>query len=282
VLVPALGFFNVYYMRYAYVSDHFQYHASLALIVLVAAAATLAAARLGPRSKLVATMMAGVLLAELAALTIDQTFAYWDIETLYRDTIAKNPAAWMAYGNLAGCYEARDEYSEALELRRKALELSSQVEQNHFLIGRTLVEISDRDASDRSSLAEAIGHFQNALELRPDYLAARRALGLAFHKAGRDADALYQESLAISSAPDDAETLCAMGTVLRGVQKPDDAERYLQRALAARPKYPDALVGLAMAQADQGKLLEATKSLETALGFDPWSATRIASWAMYP
>ena len=41
VLVPALGFFNVYYMRYAYVSDHFQYHASLALIALAAAAATL-------------------------------------------------------------------------------------------------------------------------------------------------------------------------------------------------------------------------------------------------
>ena len=36
VLVPALGFFNVYFMQYAQVSDHFQYHASVALFALAA------------------------------------------------------------------------------------------------------------------------------------------------------------------------------------------------------------------------------------------------------
>ena len=32
VLLPALGFVNIYYMRYADVSDHFQYHACMAAI----------------------------------------------------------------------------------------------------------------------------------------------------------------------------------------------------------------------------------------------------------
>src|SRR5262249_2078042 len=36
-LFPALGFVNVYPMRFSFVADHFQYHASIALIVLVIA-----------------------------------------------------------------------------------------------------------------------------------------------------------------------------------------------------------------------------------------------------
>ena len=37
VLTPALGFFNVYPFQYSFVADHFQYHASIALIALAAA-----------------------------------------------------------------------------------------------------------------------------------------------------------------------------------------------------------------------------------------------------
>ncbi|HSV13511.1 MAG TPA: hypothetical protein VLI90_04585, partial [Tepidisphaeraceae bacterium] len=36
-LTPALGFVNVYPMRYSFVADHFQYHASIGLIALAAA-----------------------------------------------------------------------------------------------------------------------------------------------------------------------------------------------------------------------------------------------------
>ena len=38
-LAPVLGFLNVYPFIYSYVADHFQYLASLGIIVLVAAAA---------------------------------------------------------------------------------------------------------------------------------------------------------------------------------------------------------------------------------------------------
>ena len=39
-LVPALGFFDLYFMRYAYVADHFQYVASIGLITLATASVT--------------------------------------------------------------------------------------------------------------------------------------------------------------------------------------------------------------------------------------------------
>ncbi len=38
VLFPALGFFDVYPFRFSFVADHYQYHASIALIALAAAA----------------------------------------------------------------------------------------------------------------------------------------------------------------------------------------------------------------------------------------------------
>ncbi len=41
-LVPALGFFNVYPMRYSFVADHFQYLASVGLLALLAAGFMLA------------------------------------------------------------------------------------------------------------------------------------------------------------------------------------------------------------------------------------------------
>jgi hypothetical protein len=39
VLAPALGFINVYPFRFSFVSDHYQYHANIALIALAAAGA---------------------------------------------------------------------------------------------------------------------------------------------------------------------------------------------------------------------------------------------------
>jgi hypothetical protein len=53
-LTPALGFFDVYPMRYSFVADHFQYLASLGLIVLFAGLSTELAGRLARRATTVA------------------------------------------------------------------------------------------------------------------------------------------------------------------------------------------------------------------------------------
>ena len=45
VLVPVLGFLNVYPFRFSFVADHFQYHASVALLALAAAGIVMALRR---------------------------------------------------------------------------------------------------------------------------------------------------------------------------------------------------------------------------------------------
>ena len=54
VLFPMLGFFNIYYALYAQVSDHFQYHACIALLALAAAGLAAMTARLPAAGKSVA------------------------------------------------------------------------------------------------------------------------------------------------------------------------------------------------------------------------------------
>jgi hypothetical protein len=50
MLFPILGFFNVYFMRYSLVADHYQYVSMIGTIALVAAAVDGLAARLGERA----------------------------------------------------------------------------------------------------------------------------------------------------------------------------------------------------------------------------------------
>ena len=89
MLFPALGFFNVYPFIYSFVADHFQYLASVAVIALVAAGATLSAKKLPPGLRLPLSL---ALLACLAALTWHQSRNYTDRETLYRSVLQKIPA----------------------------------------------------------------------------------------------------------------------------------------------------------------------------------------------
>ena len=123
VLTPALGFFDVYPFRFSFVADHFQYHAGIALLALAAAAR---------RRHLLVWIDSGtaqalgvaLLLLVLGVLTFCQTFVYYDLETLYADTIAKNPTSWTAYANLSMHYITVGRKTEAYALAEQAVELA--------------------------------------------------------------------------------------------------------------------------------------------------------------
>jgi len=123
ILLPALGFFDVYPMRYSFVADHFQYLASATLLTLVAALATVVARRaLGSERRAAAL---GVLVcALLAVLTLRQSSAFATPERLWRDTIVKNPAAWMAMNNLAYELQQQGRAREAVGYVREAIRVN--------------------------------------------------------------------------------------------------------------------------------------------------------------
>jgi len=127
-LFPALGFFNVYFMRYSFVADHFQYLASIAVTtfcvalfteVLVNGAATgkrgAAPLSVWGGTPPVGRFLAICLVVLLGARTWAQSSIFSDTETLWRNTLAKNPDAWIAHNNLGVLLTSEDRVDEAIE-----------------------------------------------------------------------------------------------------------------------------------------------------------------------
>lgn len=232
VLVPALGFFDVYPFRYSFVADHFQYHAAPALIAAFAAGCTLLVAQLGARARIPAYVAAIALLAGLGALTFRQAHVYRDLETLYRSTIAANPEAWNAYLNLANELSSQGRNGEALPLAREAARLAPQIADAHNTLGGVLFLASAaRGAPDRAQLTAAIDAFARAIALDPGHV-----------------DALYNGAVALTVAG-----------------RHEEASQYYVRILAVDPSAIDALIGLGHSLAAQGRLDEAESPLRDAL-----------------
>ena len=161
-LFPVLGFLNVYPFRYSYVADHFQYLAALALIVPVASTLTVLARRISP-GRMGALAAAVVLLATLGAATWRQSGNYRDYETLFRETLARNPNSPFLHNNLGvrlmlmpgGVPEALTEFQAAVRLQPDSAEF-------HDNLGLAL-------ASTPGRLPDAVQEYQTALRLFPPF-----------------------------------------------------------------------------------------------------------------
>ena len=125
VLVPVLGFFNIYYARYAYVSDHFQYHASIALFALTAAglSTVYGAGRIVPRTRWGAPLATILVLALLSIVAFQRTKVYQDRYTLFETTFAQNPAAWVVPHYLGTSEFKRGNYDRAIFQARRAIDI---------------------------------------------------------------------------------------------------------------------------------------------------------------
>ncbi|MGA8146973.1 MAG: hypothetical protein WB870_05270, partial [Gallionellaceae bacterium] len=111
-LFPILGFMNVYFMRYSFVCDHWAYLSSPGLIALSASLIVRIAERL--RLPKVLCGVAAVLLLALGVLTWQQCKMYTDVETLWRTTLDRNPACWMAHNNLGFALYEKGQINEAI------------------------------------------------------------------------------------------------------------------------------------------------------------------------
>ncbi len=122
-LFPILGFLNVYFFRYSYVADHFQYLSSLAIIVPVTSLLARVASRLASGKAPNAAFLVALILVP-GVLTWRQSHTYRDLDTFYRESLLRNPATWVAHYNrgllladMPGRLpDAVAEYQEALKL----------------------------------------------------------------------------------------------------------------------------------------------------------------------
>ena len=119
-LIPAMGFADVYFMRYSLVADRY---AQFALIGVVALAASgLSALRAAAQGALPSRVLTVAVVALFSLLTWRQCGMYRDARTLFLATIERNPGCWMAY-NYLGATEPPPALKESIAYFEKALEI---------------------------------------------------------------------------------------------------------------------------------------------------------------
>ncbi len=290
ILLPALGFVDVYPFRYSWVADHFQYHASIAAI---AGGAWLLARRMGNKGSAIA---AGALVCLFAALTFRQAGMYRSIETLWRETIARNPSAWMAYTNLGNLYISQNRFADAQPLIQQAMVLKP----DHPLALNALAYIAlhegrfgeARDlalraiASPEPPRAEifnnlglahqglndakaAIEAFRRALELQPNLIMALTNLSELMIKLGDGAAATRYVDAALAERPISENANLQLMKLLVRLGRLADAERCALAALRANPHAPTTAYQYASLLALQGKQEAAREAAERLVRMKP-------------
>jgi tetratricopeptide (TPR) repeat protein len=302
-LFPALGFFNVYPFRFSFVADHFQYLASLGLVVPAAWAIWWLVRRLDLAGASRTCALAAVP-ALLGFLTWRQSGIYSSSETLYRSTIAENPSAWLMHYNLAVTLGMGPEHlSEAVSEYRTTIRLKPDHWEAHNNLASALLKMPGRSDEAIAEYGEALrynpdfavahnnlgialeekpgrmgdaeDHLRAAIRLMPAYDAAHSNLGaLLMHKPGGLDEAIGEFKAAIRIAPGMAEYHYNLANALALVPgRTDESVAEYRAALRIRPAYAEAHSNLGVTLSHMpGHLDEAVDEYRAALVLDPGSA----------
>ena len=261
-LSPVLGLIMLYTFRYTFVADHYQYLASIGPIALVSAGVASLAGTL-ERSRLLIFGTAVAMVATLAVLTWRQSAMYADIEALWRTTLARNPACWMAHNNLGIVLSQKGEIDEAITHYRTTLEMQPGFSDANYNLGNALLQKGEID--------EAILHCQKAAMVQPFDPDAQVALGNALFQKGLVDDAIVHYEKALALRPYYVIAHYSLSTALLRKGEPDAAISHCLAALSIQPEHAEARINLAVALDQKGQIADAIMNYEKALTISPQS-----------
>src|SRR6059058_5151340 len=266
-LFPVLDFFDVYFFRYSFVSDHFQYLASMGPLALAGAGVVTAVEKFAiHRLRIQTAATLGILLI-LGALTFQKSAKYHDLITLYQATLAQNPKCWMAEYNLGLALKNQGQLDEAIAHYRRAINIWPDYVEAHYNLGgayiekgetdevlaeyRRAIEIRPEEADSHNNYGSALrelnqfdqaeSEYKRALSLRPQYLDAHLNLGSLLLQRGRTGEAIANLEAARRLQPNDATTHVTLALALMKNRQTGEAVSELNRALQLAPEKVSAL-----------------------------------------
>jgi tetratricopeptide (TPR) repeat protein len=255
MLTPVLGFFDIYFMLYSFVADHYQYFALIGPLALFAGVGATWLARTAGVLQETLRGVAILLPFLLGFLSWQQSHIYHDNFTLWRDTLKKNPDAWLAHHNLGILLrdqreldEAAQHFQEVLRIRpddawahhelgsirqsqgrfdeaafhyRQAIANDPTLAQTRYNLGNLALQLGNPE--------EAVRSYQEALEIRPDFADAHSNLGTAYQIQGRTSEAIahYREALRLD--PSNAQAHYNLGQNLLKQGHREEAEMHLEQ-----------------------------------------------------
>jgi tetratricopeptide (TPR) repeat protein len=234
------------------VADHYQYSAAIGLIAVAAAAASQSLAKTG----LLPAFQAGLLLL-LGCLTWQQCGIYRDAETLWRDTVAKNPDSWMAHHNLGSELFERNQLDEALEHFQAAVALHPNGDVEQGDLGLALME--------KGLDSQAIPHLEAALAINPRLFPAQNNLAMAYANTGNWEQSVAHYQLALQLNTNAPGTVMNLAAVFQKQGRLDEAIRCYRQLTAQYPAEVEPWRRLAAALAAAGHSGEAIAACQRGL-----------------
>jgi len=248
-LIPALGFINVYPMRYSFVADHFQYLASIGPIALVA--------YLLHRWRTVAM----VLLVVLGFSTFQQCRIYADAETLWRDVVAKDPDSPIGLTDLAVILQSHGDLPAAKELFIRALAVRPDWTEAALGLGSV--------AEARGKFDEAMADYVQAAQTKPNDPRPPAEMGRLYRRLNDFDKAANQFDRASRLAPSPAPVYWEWGEMEMSQGRLPEAAGHFKQALAADPDFVSAYNDLAAIDLTRGDLPDAQTQCANALAINP-------------
>src|SRR6266446_1257486 len=195
LLLPSLGFANIYFFLYSFVADYWQYLACLGINPAFGRGVCLLATRLKSGYAWLEPGVTLVIGGVLFLLTWQQSRMYNNAETLYRTTIAHNPACWLAYDHFVDILYQANRIPEAMNLFKYELRIKPAVA--HYSLGNALLR--------KGRTSEAIDQFTEALRMNPNSADAHSNLGAALAQMGRISEAIEELKAAVRINPNNID-----------------------------------------------------------------------------
>ena len=252
MLFPVLGLFNVVFMQYAWVADHWQYPAmpALAAALVIVLARWHRAAGGVPR---VALLGLTAVLAIAAVRARDRASLYQRMDLLWEDTLTKNPDGWLPNNNYGVLLEQQSQWQRAEQLYRRALAADPNNPQSMVNLARLYRKRGDRREAERL--------LRQALAAHPKAGDVRLSLVSLLIETGRFQDAVIEARRVVRDFPDYAPAHHNLATALRSVGKRDEAIVHYYRAIELQPDLWPARRALAALLIDAGRPQAAIEQL---------------------
>ncbi len=262
-LAPVSGVLRFYFQLFSFVGDHFQYFASIGLIALAVAPAVL-----WLRGKGNPTMSRGLtrgipalVLVVFAALTWNRATIYRSEETLWQDTVTKNPAAWIAHNNLGVVFMRQGRKADAAGVFATALKYNPDIPEAHANLGVLFQQQGDAE--------RAIDAYRKAVALKPSMVDTQYDLAVLLTQRGEIDAATQHLTTALAFRPRFAAAHMTMGDIFFSQGHQDQAVEKYRQALALQPTLAGAHYRLGSVLASRSAFAEAREHLAQAATLTP-------------
>ena len=248
-LFPALGFVNVYPMRYSFVADHFQYLAAIAPISVAAALI---------RRQYWLNLP---LLAILAFLTFQQAGVYQNAESLWRDVVAKDDDSFLGHYQLGMVLLDRGDAAGAESQFQQCSSIDPTLADGW--LGLAAV------AESRGDLPQARQYLTDAEIAEPSNPLSIYELGVVDRRRGHLDLAEREMGVAAKNLPDPSPAFEQIGEIEMSKPNLPVAQEAFDQALESNPDRIDTHNNLAALLIAQQRLDDAEDQCNQALRLDP-------------